>query len=298
VSLVEQLGARLRGAADELPVSEVAVAADRLRGAVELLAWVRHESTRGIGVSALAFAVEHLEHALQALMVAQEDIATYLAAIGVAGEAVAVAEPSPAARRPPAGIAAPAHAEGEPVTRLRRWWAARVDELTGYGSQPADPDPAPDGAAVDSVELLRRVVAHAGGGDRSRLRLELRRAAAPTGLGLAALAPTALHRLSAEILGHPPGPDDLPALRSAAGSGVGELLPNLDPRVGAVLLARVCRVPAPAPQPDGAHDTAPPHPADSAMAGGVLTGLLLRRTGRDPSTLDRYLVAPVEAAHA
>jgi hypothetical protein len=299
VSLVEQLGARLRGACDELPVSEVTAAADRLRGAVELLAWIRHESARGIGVGPLAFAVEHLEHALRALMVAQEDITTYLASIGLAGEAATAAEPPPPARRPPAGVAAPAPVEGEPIARLRRWWADRVDELTGYGPQPAGPESARGeaDAAADSVELLRRVAAHAGGADRGRLRAELRRVAASTGLGLAALTPTALRRLAAEVLGHPPGPDDLAALRTAAGSRLGELLPNLDPRVGEALLTRVCRVPVRAPEPgrtDEPEQPAPPHPADSAVAGGVLTGLLLRRAGRDPSTLDRYLVTSAE----
>ncbi|MGC9670212.1 hypothetical protein ACNTMW_27175 [Planosporangium sp. 12N6] len=320
-SLVEQLGTRLRTAADELPVGEVTAAADRLRGAVELLAWIRHESTRGIGVTPLAVAVEHLEHALRALLVAQEEVAAYLAAIGLAGDAAVVAGPEAPARRPPPRADAPAPGEGEPAARLRRWWAVRVDELTGYGqprtgdraaagepdgaggarergrSRDADGDPA-DGAAADSAELLRRVAGHAGGGDRAALRAELRRVTAATGLGLAALTPTALHRIAAEVLGHPPGPGDVAALRAAAGSRLRDLLPNLDPRVGEVLLARTCRVPVRPAGPDRPDPPAPPHPADSAMAGGVLTGLLLRRAGRDPSALDRYLVTVTEPTHA
>jgi hypothetical protein len=42
----------------------------------------------------------------------------------------------------------------------------------------------------------------------------------------------------------------------------------------------------------------PAHPADMAIAGGVLTGVLLRRTGRNPSALDTYLQPALEPAHA
>ena len=53
---------------------------------------------------------------------------------------------------------------------------------------------------------------------------------------------------------------------------------------------RVCRTPGPR--------TDAPHPADSAVAGSVLTGALLNRAGRSPSTLDNYLNAAPEPAHA
>jgi hypothetical protein len=281
MSLLQDLGSQLRGAANDLPVTDLATTAERLRAAVERLAAIRHESSRGIGVVPLGQAVDHLEHALRALLVAQEDVAAYLVAIGLTSDAVVT--PPTRGRPAPArgGDATPTR--GEPAEAMPRWWPARVDKLTGYEPEPASP--APDGSAAgDSTELLRRVAAHTG---RDGLRTELRRVPAATGLGLAALAPTALHRLAAEILGHPPGPADLPALRSAAGGPIRDLLPNLDPKVGEVLLARVCRAPGPSGSP-------PAHPADSAIAGGVLTGVLLRRAGRGPSTLDRYL----EPAHA
>jgi hypothetical protein len=280
MSLLQDLGSQLRGAATGLPVTELAAAADRLRTAVERLAAIRHESSRGIGVVPLGHAVDHLEHALRALLVAQEDVGAYLVAIGLTSDAVVT---PPTRGRPATAASGDATPVGsEPAEAMPAWWPVRVDKLTGYQPEPAA---ASDGSAAgDSTELLKRVAAHTG---RDGLRTELRRVPAATGLGLAALAPTALHRLAAEILGHPPGPADLPALRSAAGGPVRDLLPNLDPTVGEVLLARVCRVPGPASSP-------PAHPADSAIAGGVLTGVLLRRAGRGPSTLDSYL----EPAHA
>lgn len=283
MSLIQELASQLRGAVNGLPVTDLAATADRLRGTVERLAAIRHESSRGIGVVPLGQAVEHLEHALRALLVAQEDVAAYLVAIGLTSDAVVT--PPTRGRPAPARTGNATPVVAEPAEAMPRWWPARVDKLTGY--EPAPVSSVPDGSAAgDSTELLKRVAAHTGGGDRGELRTELRRVPASTGLGLAALAPTALHRLAAEILGHPPGPADLPALRSAAGGSVRDLLPNLDPKVGEVLLARVCRVPGPS--------GAAAHPADSAIAGGVLTGVLLRRAGRSSSTLDNYL----EPAHA
>jgi hypothetical protein len=283
VSLVQELGAQLRGAAESLPVGEVAGAAERLRGAVQLLAWVRHESVRGIGITPLTAAVDHLDQAIRALLVAQEDVAAYLAALGLAGDAVAVTQPVERSRPlpRPEDEEQPTEEERAQVAPLRGWWSARVDHLTGY-----DPEPAPERADdTDSAELLRRVAGHT---DRDALRTELRRVEAPAGLGLAALAPTAIRRLAGEILGHPPGPDDLPALRDLAGGRVRGLLPNADDTVADTLLGRVCRVPE--------TRTTPTHPADSAIAGSVLTGVFLQRAGRDPSTLDRYLMP--EPAHA
>jgi hypothetical protein len=281
MSLLQDLASQLRGAASGLPVTDLAATADRLRGTVERLAAIRHESSRGVGVVPLGQAVEHLEHALRALLVAQEDVAAYLVAIGLTSDAVVT--PPTRGRPAPARGGAATSVEREPAEVMPAWWPVRVDKITGYEAEPVAAT-ADGSAAGDSTELLKRVVTHTG---RDGLRTELRRVPAATGLGLAALAPTALHRLAAEILGHPPGPADLPALRSAAGGPVRDLLPNLDPKVGEVLLARVCRAPGPSGAP-------PAHPADSAIAGGVLTGVLLRRTGRGPSTLDNYL----EPAHA
>jgi hypothetical protein len=306
MSRLEELGARLRETAGDLPVGHLAGAADRLRGALDLLAWIRHDSARGIGVAQLEFAVEHLEHALRSMIVAQEDVATYLTAIGLTGEASVAAESVRGSRLAAVDGDDDALVEPAEAAPLRRWWTDRVDMLTGYRSEHADPvarpAPAPSGrsgqgsngstrdraAATDSTELLHRMAEHVGNGDRDRLRTDLRRVAAVTGLGLSALTPTALRRLAGEILGHPPGPEDLPAVRSATGGRIHDLLPNIDPQISDVLLARTCRVPV-EPSGDDGQGAAPTHPADSAIAGGVLTGLMLRRAGRDPSVLDRFL---------
>jgi len=57
---------------------------------------------------------------------------------------------------------------------------------------------------------------------------------------------------------------------------VRDLLPGLPPAVLDTLLSRVCRTPPPS-QPH------PAHPADQAVAAGVVTGLLLNRLGGNRS---------------
>jgi hypothetical protein len=78
------------------------------------------------------------------------------------------------------------------------------------------------------------------------------------------------------------------------------MLPGLPEHVVPTLLARVCRMPPPAPSgssgsatpaasPDSSRrapeETPPTHPTDPAVANAVLVGVLLHRLGRDPDTL-------------
>lgn len=292
MSLLQDLGARLRDTADDLPLGAVVTATERLRVATDLLAWVRHTSAQPLAVPTLTHAVEHLEHAAHALFVARDQLSAYLTALGLPAEA-ASAGPGTRGFATATADGAPQRPTGPPVAPLRRWWAARVDELTGYTQEPdrpADRADEPDDR-IDGVELFRRVAARAGAGDRGGLRRELRAAAPPLGLGLAALAPTALRSLATELLRHPPTADDLAELTERTEAQVRTLLPQLSPAVPRQLLARVCRVPASAETPAD-----PSHPADSAIAGAVLTGLLLARAGGDASRLDRYLAATEPAA--
>ncbi|HWH00915.1 MAG TPA: hypothetical protein VNV66_16735, partial [Pilimelia sp.] len=171
-----------------------------------------------------------------------------------------------------------------------RWWSARVDELTGRGPSSGRVEPADrDGAAGDSLELLRRITGPAGGGDRDGLRRQLRTVRENVGLGLAGVAQPMLHRLAGELLGHPPGRDDLARLRARIGGPARDLLPELPAEVVEALLARVCRVPPPA-------GGRPAHPADPAVAAGVLAGVLLARLGRDAADAAAQAPQPAPAA--
>src|SRR5690242_6468612 len=87
MSLVEDLGAQVHGASEELPLGSVTVAAERLRVGMELLQWVRQESAHDVGVAQLANATEQLEQAVLALRTAQDSVAAYLTAIGLAYDA-------------------------------------------------------------------------------------------------------------------------------------------------------------------------------------------------------------------
>lgn len=281
MSLLQELGAQLRAASDELPTGELTVAMERLRSATELLNWVRQSSVDPIGVPQLGNAVEHAEHAAAALRAAQDAIAAYLAALGLAGEAAAGPDTDWRAgldtedRPPPDPAAAP------PPERLGAWWQDRVAQLTGE----APAESAPEQGSADTGELLRRVAAGVRSGDRARLGRELHAVNAATGLGLSAVTPPVLRRLAGDLLGHEPRPDDLPRLRSAAHGRVRSLLPGTPPAVLDTLLARICRAPAEA--------GAPAHPADSAVTSSVLTGVLLARLGRDAATLDASAPEPL-----
>ncbi|MGC4806352.1 hypothetical protein [Micromonospora sp. DT233] len=280
MSIIEDVGAQVRAAAEELPLAQLALALEKFGQATERLRWVRQESGNPMGAPELSAATEHAESAGHALRVAQEQLSTYLAAIGLAGDGGPA--PRPAGDRqvhdaprgaPPAADQAPPPAQGEnPV--LRRWWAVRVAELTG-GREGASESP--DENVADSRELLRRVAGGVRGGDRDRLHRELRAAHADVGLGLAAIAPPLLRELASELLGHPPRADDLPRLRRELDGRVRDLLPGLPPQTLETLLTRVCRMPP--PRRDNNEEQ--PHAADAAVTAGVTTAVLLARLGRD-----------------
>jgi hypothetical protein len=268
--------ARIQTASDGLPVAGIAAAADRLRVAIDLLTWVRTAAIRPGGLPQLSGALEHTEHAVYALLVARDELANYLRAIGVPAQAPQATAPR-SGSPPSAAAAAPAAAGTAPgLPPLRQWWCERVNALTGCTGAYDE-----KGAARDSTELLRRVV---GCADRSALRAELVRSSPPIGLGMAAVTPAALRNLATKVLGHAPRPDDLGRLVSTTSGAVRDRLPNLPGNTIRVLLGRVCGVP-----PD---DQPSPHPADSAIAGAALVTALLRTVGHD---LDRYLTEPVHA---
>lgn len=294
MSIIEDIGAQVRAAAEELPLAPLALALEKFGQAAERLRWVRQESANPMGVPELSAATEHAEQAGYALRVAQEQLAAYLAAIGLAGDGGA-APTGAQDRRPkhdaprdagPGAVAAPTEPAADPT--VRRWWAVRVAELTGGREGPPD---GPDERVADSRELLRRVVSGVRSGDRDRLHTELRRAHADVGLGLAAIAPPLLRDLAGELLGHPPRADDLGRLRGELDGRVRDLLPGLPPPVLETLLTRVCRM----PPPRRADDREQPHAADPAVTAGVAAGVLLARLGRDlPPEAER----DTAAAHA
>ncbi|WP_089157850.1 hypothetical protein [Micromonospora sp. NBS 11-29] len=279
MSIVEDIGAQVRAAAEELPLAQLAAALEKLGQAEERLRWVRQESADPMGVPELTAATEHAETAGYALRVAQEQLTAYLAAIGLAADGAPT--PAPGERRPrhdaPRGDAPPTPgATPEPGEQpaVRRWWAVRVAELTG-GREGAPEEP--DERVDDARELLRRVVVGIRSGDRDRLHRDLRGAHADVGLGLAAIAPPMMRELAGELLGHPPRAEDLPRLRRELDGRVRDLLPGLPQPVLDTLLTRVCRMPPPR-RDDGQEQ---PHAADPAVTAGVVTGVLLDRLGRD-----------------
>jgi hypothetical protein len=285
MSLIQELGAQLRAASDELPTGQVTVALERLRSATELLMWVREASVDPIGVPQLGNALEHAERASAALRLAQDAIAGYLAVLGLTGDASQAPD-----RDWRAGLA---ETEEQPATpglapppeRLGGWWRERVARLTG---EPPPDDADSDGAGpdrADTAELLRRVASGVRAGDRARLGRDLHAVSASTGLALAAVTPPVLHRLAGDLLGHEPGPEDVTRLRTAASGRVGALLPGTPPAVLDTLIERICRAPQ--------ADRPAAHPADNAVTASVLTGVLLARLGRDPGTLDPSAPEPL-----
>lgn len=274
MSTIEDIGAQVRAASGDLPLGLLRQALEKFSQATERLRWVRQESVSPLGVPELSAATEHAETAGHALRVAQEQLAGYLAAIGLGSDGAPTVRPQ--ARQPvhdrPRGASPGEEPEPPANPMLRRWWSVRVAELTGrQQGTPAEPeDP-----VADSRELLHRVVSGIRAGDRDRLHTELRRAHADVGLGLAAVAPPLLRELAGELLGHPPRARDLTRLRREVDGRVRDLLPGLPTPVLDTLLTRVCRMPP--PRQSGEQ----PHPADPAVTAGVVTGLLLARLGRD-----------------
>ncbi|SCG16796.1 hypothetical protein GA0070610_3070 [Micromonospora echinofusca] len=283
MSIVEDVGAQVRAAADDLPLAQLALALEKFGLAAERLRWVRQESADPMGVPELSAATEHAETAGYALRVAQEQLSAYLAAIGLAADGSPAPRPQEQQRRPVHDApreATPGAAAPEQATDVtpRRWWSVRVAELTGGREGPPEQ---PDEKVDDARELLRRVVGGVRAGDRDRLHAELRRAHADVGLGMAAVAPPLLRELAGELLGHPPRADDLGRLHRELDGRVRDLLPGLPPAVLDTLLTRICRMP-----PPRRGEAEQPHAADPAVTAGVLTGVLLARLGRDLPTAD------------
>lgn len=283
MSLIQELGARLRATSDELPTGLVTAALEKLRSATEILMWVRETSVDPIGVPQLGNATEHAERAAAALRVAQDAIATYLATVGLTGDASA---PPPSDWRAALDKPGqPAAAEGAPPPeKLGPWWQQRVAELTG---EPAPAESKDADKKTDTAELLRNVASGVRAGDRARVGRDLHSVNASTGLALSAVTPPVLHRLAGDLLGHEPRPDDVPRLRTAAEGRVRSLLPGTSPAVLETLIDRICRVPV----TSGARPAG--HPADNAVTASVLTGVLLARLGRDASALDPSAPEPL-----
>jgi hypothetical protein len=285
MSLIQELGAQLRATSDELPTGLVTSAMEKLRSATEILMWVRQSSNEPMGVPQLGNATEAAERAAAALRLAQDAIATYLATVGLTGDAGAAPDGDWRAglerpREQPAAEAAGAM----PTERLGPWWQQRVTELTG------EPPPADDqagGEQADTAELLRRVASGVRAGDRARVGRDLHSVNASTGLALSAVTPPVLHRLAGDLLGHEPRPEDVARLRTAAEGRVRSLLPGTSPAVLETLIDRICRVPV----TTGARPAG--HPADNAVTASVLTGVLLARLGRDASALDPRAPEPL-----
>ncbi|SDS16973.1 hypothetical protein [Actinoplanes derwentensis] len=293
MSLLQDLGAQLRAAADGLPTGEVAAAMNKLRSAAELLRWVQEESSQDIGVVRIGHATEHTENAAAALRACEDAIERYLAVLGIG--ATPGAAPGQEWRtalrretdqpRPEQPTDAPQKPEA-----LGPWWQQRVAKLTGEA--PSSEQAGKTGEPGDTSELLRRVAAGVRAGDRARLGRELHGVNASTGLGLSAVTPAVLHRLAGDLLGHDPRPEDVPRLRTAAEGRVKALLPGTEPHVLETLLDRICRVPV-QQQQQKRGDQPAGHPADTAVTASVLTGVLLARLGRDAGTLDPSTPEPV-----
>lgn len=272
MSLVEDLADQLRVASEELPIAQVSAAAERLRMASGLLAWIMHTSTNPTAVPTLGNATEHLDHATGALLVAQSALADYVGVLGMPRDGVPVEDPRPATAltpSPPPQTATGGSAE------LADWWADRVGQITeGPAAGPADD------AARTSADLLHRCTASVLDDDRDRLRRELAGAGPAVGLGLAAVTPPLVRHLAAEIVGHPPRLEDLARVRRAALPLIAPMLPSMPADVAEELLARACHA-----KPQRQADAPPAHPVDSAAAGAVLVAALLRDTGRTAEDL-------------
>ncbi|MEV4416377.1 hypothetical protein [Catellatospora sp. NPDC049609] len=290
MSLVQDLADQLRVAREELPLPQVSAAAERLRTATGLLAWVLHHSTTPVSVPDLSRAVERLDHAAAALRVAQDRLDEYALALGM---------PVDAHGRPDeAWHAVPAQpvrgeATGSSDCRLADWWGERVALVTGeeFSAGTLTADRAD--AAQSSVELLRRCVQAAHDGDRRRLHRHLAAAGPAVGLGLSAIAPPLLRQLAMDLVGYPPRLEDLARVRRAALPLPAELLPQLPPDAAGEIVARICHT-----RPQRTADRGPVHPVDSATAAALLVAALLRANGRTADELDGVVAAEQAAAGA
>ncbi len=263
MSLVQDLADRLRVTRDDLPVAEVAGAAERLRTASSLLAWVMHQSSGPTVAPSLGVAASHLDHAAAALRVAQDAIDDYCCVLGISMYSDGPAPVVPTQVHRVTGV----------DTQLSDWWSTRISELTGQST-----DSRSDGAPT-SAELLRLVAAAALDNDAKRLHRHLVNAGPAVGLGLAAVSPPLLRRLATDLVGHPPRLEDLARVRRAALPLPAEVLPDLTPDPAEETIARVCHA---QPQRKASQ---PNHPADVAVTSALLVAGLLRATGRSADDL-------------
>lgn len=267
MSLVQDLFDRLRATRDALPVAEIAGAAERLRTASGLLAWVTHESAHPTSAPTLGAAAGHLDHAAAALRVAQDALDAYCLALGMPHESY------PDTRVPSLPVQRAERVDGQ----LSDWWRVRLAQLSG-----CDPDPGDDGAK-SSNDLLQLCATAALDHDTERLHRHLVAAGPAVGLGLAAVAPPLLRHLGTDLVGHPPRLEDFARVRRAALPLVTEVLPALAADIAEEILARVCHA-RPQRQP-----TAPAHPADVAAASALLVAGLLKATGRTATDLSNVV---------
>ena len=295
MSLVQELGAQVRATSDDLPIGLVAVAVEKLRSAGEMLMWVRQESANPIGVPRVAGAMAHAEQAVQALRVAQDALLAYLTAVGLAHDGRAGPESAwrTALEEPAGGRPSGPAPDGEQPPPLGRWWSERVAALTGHGS----PAKRGDSAASEAPDLLRRVAAGVRAEDRDKLHRELGAVEAPVGLTLSAITPPVLHRLAGDLLRHQPRAEDLEVLTKEIQPRVRQLLPGLPPEILDIQLRRICRVPVDRKKDkdkeDDGEEKPPPHPADFAVTGSVVTGILLKLLDREPDSLDSEAPEPL-----
>ena len=288
-SLVESLGAELRRIGTDLPLAELTHAAERLRTATALSAYVMHESGHADWVGALVAAGEHLDAAIAATATVAAGLDEYLVSIGLTGVDRPETKSVALSARPtgPSGNGRP-----DPVLALRTWWAERVDLLT---------DSAPDGERPATVrgddaerrvapeqppDALRRLAGSARDASPEAYREQLLATHPASGMQVASPAARALRYLGTDLLGHPPGPDDTRALADRCRSGrVRGLLPRVDEHLAPALVGQVC----------GVVDTTQRHPVDVAAAWPVLIAEALRALGRDADTLEPLLASPTPA---
>jgi hypothetical protein len=266
MSLVQDLADQIRVAREELPVAQVAAAAERLRMAGGLLAWVMHAAGEPTRVPQLGSASDRLDAAAGLMRSAQDALEAYTQALGIAADPVPDAGPLVVAAIPNPRGSSP----------LAGWWAERVRELSG---QDGPDDLQRADAAESSTELLKRLADAALNEMPARLHRELVSAGPAVGLGLAAVAPPLLRYLAADLVGHPPRLEDLARVRRAALVHMA-LLPNLPVEAAEEVVSRVCHA-----KPQRGTDKPPTHPVDAAAAAALLVAGLLAATHRDAADL-------------
>ncbi|NUO55191.1 MAG: hypothetical protein HOV71_19370 [Hamadaea sp.] len=274
MSLVQDLGDQLRVVREDLPIVEVSAAAERLRMAGGLLAWVMHATGDPQRVPQLGGAADRLESAAGLMRSAHDALDAYALALGLAADSVGTAQ-SWGASAP----VVPTQGRSADVP-LSDWWAERVRVLAGRDAlDDLVTSATTDDPAETSTELLRRCVSATLDERPAKLHRELASAGPAVGLGLAAVAPPLLRHLAAELVGHPPRLEDLARVRRAALVHRG-LLPELSPEAAEEIVARVCHA-----TPQRRSEGSPTHPVDTAAAAVLVTAGLLAATGRGASEL-------------